>query len=528
MGFLQTFTGGGSLTYKDAVRTASSANVPLTGSAPILIGGVSLNDKDRVLLKDQANATQNGIYVATISGGTYTLTRSPDCNTSKEMKPNMIVPVSEGTFADKYFQLTNNDPITLGTTLLAFDYASVVDHGLLVGLNDDDHTQYHNDTRANTWLSTKSTSDLAEGTNLYFTDQRAIDALENANSILYKDITYVNQGSNTIQSAINAHTGLRKEIHISPGVYSENLTFNSQDTLKVSAPAVVASVDFARLDVSNTVTISGTASRIHLLNFNAPGGLTINGTTGRHYFRDMTLGGLTLLGATTNFLVFENCTFSGPVTIPATFAGTIYFRECDFSNQTITNSATLAVQVLVVNCSNLASFTFGNRTLIGLNVLTSGASKVDSTDVTVDSLTANRALVSDGNKNLSSSTTTATELGYLSGVSSSVQTQLNNRELKGQITRTAVNANYLATTSDDYVGVDSNGGVVSVTLPLASTAANGKRIIIKDEGGAATTNNISIVGSGGDLIDGSASQSLVVNYESVTLICDGASEWFII
>jgi hypothetical protein len=54
---------------------------------------------------------------------------------------------------------------------------SKVDHGSIAGLGDDDHTQYHNDSRANTWLGTKSTTDLSEGTNLYFTDERAQDAI---------------------------------------------------------------------------------------------------------------------------------------------------------------------------------------------------------------------------------------------------------------------------------------------------------------------------------------------------------------
>lgn len=52
--------------------------------------------------------------------------------------------------------------------------AATWDHGTqLTGLGDDDHTQYHNDARALTWLGTRSTSDLPEGTNLYYTDVRA-------------------------------------------------------------------------------------------------------------------------------------------------------------------------------------------------------------------------------------------------------------------------------------------------------------------------------------------------------------------
>lgn len=57
------------------------------------------------------------------------------------------------------------------------DFSENIDHGLLLGLSDDDHTQYHTDARALTWLGTRSTSDLPEGSNLYFTNERAQDAV---------------------------------------------------------------------------------------------------------------------------------------------------------------------------------------------------------------------------------------------------------------------------------------------------------------------------------------------------------------
>lgn len=43
------------------------------------------------------------------------------------------------------------------------------------------------------------------------------------------------------------------------------------------------------------------------------------------------------------------------------------------------------------------------------------------------SLTASRALVTDASKNIISSAITSTELGYLDGVTSAIQTQLNNK-----------------------------------------------------------------------------------------------------
>ena len=54
--------------------------------------------------------------------------------------------------------------------------------------------------------------------------------------------------------------------------------------------------------------------------------------------------------------------------------------------------------------------------------ITGAASSIVSSN-----LTENRAIVSDANGKVASSPVTATELGYLSGVSSAIQTQLNNK-----------------------------------------------------------------------------------------------------
>jgi hypothetical protein len=54
------------------------------------------------------------------------------------------------------------------------------------------------------------------------------------------------------------------------------------------------------------------------------------------------------------------------------------------------------------------------------DVITGGASTITSSN-----LTASRALVSDGSGKVAVSDVTSTELGYLDGVTSAVQTQLN-------------------------------------------------------------------------------------------------------
>lgn len=57
--------------------------------------------------------------------------------------------------------------------------------------------------------------------------------------------------------------------------------------------------------------------------------------------------------------------------------------------------------------------------------------KGGATSITGNNLTANRALVSDGNGKVAVSAVTSTELGYLDGVKSSIQTQLDDKAVSG-------------------------------------------------------------------------------------------------
>lgn len=63
---------------KEAARVASTADTALTGAATLTIDGVSLANGDRVLLKDQTDASQNGVYDVSGIGAAYVLTRSVD------------------------------------------------------------------------------------------------------------------------------------------------------------------------------------------------------------------------------------------------------------------------------------------------------------------------------------------------------------------------------------------------------------------------------------------------------------------
>lgn len=108
------------LDWKDSVRAASTANVTIASALinGLSMDGVSLVTGDRVLLKDQSTASQNGIYVVVASGAA---SRSTDADSSAEVTANMAVSIEEGTVnGDKAYNLTTNNPIVLGTTALTF------------------------------------------------------------------------------------------------------------------------------------------------------------------------------------------------------------------------------------------------------------------------------------------------------------------------------------------------------------------------------------------------------------------------
>lgn len=112
------------LDIKDSVHLASTSNVSLTGGSSGLeagdsIDGVALVAGDRVLLKNQTDGSENGIYVAVASGGTPA--RSTDANSNDKVNAGMFVFVEEGTVnADNGFVLTTNGAISLDTTALTY------------------------------------------------------------------------------------------------------------------------------------------------------------------------------------------------------------------------------------------------------------------------------------------------------------------------------------------------------------------------------------------------------------------------
>lgn len=102
---------------KGSVRVATNTNINLS-SPGANIDGIALSVGNSFLAFGQTVPSQNGIYV--YQGAGAQATRRIDADGNTEVTAGMIFMVTEGTYADKMFRLVTDDPITVGTTALAF------------------------------------------------------------------------------------------------------------------------------------------------------------------------------------------------------------------------------------------------------------------------------------------------------------------------------------------------------------------------------------------------------------------------
>jgi hypothetical protein len=104
-----------STAIKGPCRVATTANITLSGLQTI--DGVSLAAEDRVLVKNQTTASQNGIYV--VDTGTWR--RAADFTRNRDIRRGAIVVVTDGTVGAGPYRLATADPITLDTSSITFE-----------------------------------------------------------------------------------------------------------------------------------------------------------------------------------------------------------------------------------------------------------------------------------------------------------------------------------------------------------------------------------------------------------------------
>jgi hypothetical protein len=192
------------LNVKDSVRVATTANGYFLNafSAGGVIDGVTLVEGDRILIKNQTDASENGIY--TVGAGSTSPTRVEDQATVEKGDYTLV---TSGTYAATGWLVSNVAPIGGAITWTQFSAANeytastgITITGNAISVTADTYDAYgaaaqalsdaedYADGLASNYeaagaaqsaVDALDTDDIEEGaTNLYFTDTRAVDAIE--------------------------------------------------------------------------------------------------------------------------------------------------------------------------------------------------------------------------------------------------------------------------------------------------------------------------------------------------------------
>lgn len=111
------------LHWKESVRVATTTDGTLASDFTNgdTVDGQSLTTGDRILIKNQASASENGIYVVKASGQPD---RSSDMNTASEFAGSAVFIRQGTTNADSAWVCTNDAPPTVGSTAINFSQFS--------------------------------------------------------------------------------------------------------------------------------------------------------------------------------------------------------------------------------------------------------------------------------------------------------------------------------------------------------------------------------------------------------------------
>lgn len=447
-GYVDTAVTG--LSWKQAVRAATTAAGTLATSFANgqVIDGVTLVTGDRILIKNQATASENGIYVVAVSG---TPTRAADSDTGAEIVGESVF-VDQGTAnADTGWVQTTNAPITVNTTSLVYSQFSgsgtyTAGTGLTLTGNTFSLTSPVAVSLGGTGLTTAPANgaiDIGNGVGFVRTTITAGTAISVTNGA--GSITIANTGvtSNVAGTGINV-SGATGAVTISnTGVLSATGTANQ---VLVNGTSGAAQTGAVTLTLPQNI---GTGSSVTFAN------VTDSALTANSFMYPGTGGLLSSTAAATNGQILIGSTGAAPVAATIT-AGTAISVTNGAGSITIANTGvTSAVAGTGINVSGATgAVTFSNTGVLSFtqtlpSFLTqagaSAATGAVSSTVTLASQTANTVFAAP---NGSAGTPTFRTL-----VAADLPFKLYAENIAAQTTATATGTN--------TVGI-GNGAVASV------------------------------------------------------------------
>jgi hypothetical protein len=417
------------------VRAATTTNVDLATGGLLTIDGVPLAAGDRVLVKNQTNKRQNGIYVA--SAGSWQ--RASDADTASELRAGSYVFVAAGTANGSKGFVLDDDAVQVGVTELNFSAFAV------------------QPTRTNVYSPANVLPSAVAATTVNL-DLSVAQPTIDGQSLSVGDLVLV-------KNQVNA---------------AENGIYKVQDDNKLARS--LAADEFAELARGSTVYVSGGA-------VNASTSWTFNDSTS--LLGSITGGNQVVNGLTSTTRLAIGMLVTGPG-IPA---GTTITGITGPSSIRLSKLATVSDPVAVLTFTSVSAIVVDTTPIVfvptgGAVVITAGGS-VTSTAATPSSrLQGSSALVSagrpaSGTAAATSTITANTNVGLLSAAAPAAITIDNANELS-------------------LVGVGTlTGGPITVTASGTLTASS-----VTATGDATSPGNITLLSTFGNVVAAEVASTL--------------------
>jgi hypothetical protein len=565
------------LQIKGSVRVASTANFAgtrtagtadasggngvgerLTASAngALSIDGIAVSAGDRVLLKNQTDAKQNGIYTVTNAGGASAaavLTRATDSDNSVdgEVREGLFtftqegtanardgyVLLTEGSRAGEIFQLgtdslnftqfTGAIPVSVGTGLTNYNDQIIVDFEAVAQKSNLDNfitsttTNFTNNTSALNSLDARldAAEDDIDAVELYGprlttaeTDITAIKALNVTQTNNIADLTSVN---GTQSAAIAAIETKNTDQDTTLAAHTADLATKGTQITAIQGVNATQTSDIAAINTSITSintnlapkaspTFTGTVvlpATTSIGNVDATEISYINGvTSGIQAQIDTKLATAT---AASTYETISNVALKAPLANP-TFTGTVSgITKTHVGLGNVDNTADSAKPVSTAQAAAIA--TAKSEALAEVTAVIAGAPSALNT---LDELAA--ALNDDAN--------------FASTVTTSIA-----GKVASYTTVTSKTANFGINDADYHDGwldVDSSGDI-TITVPADGTNSRTYPVGTSFDIFRANTGNVTIAGSGAT-VNGTPGLKLRARYSSATLFKRAENTWVLI
>jgi hypothetical protein len=260
-------------------------------------------------------------------------------------------------------------------------------------------------------------------------------------------------------------------------------------TLPDASGTVVLADGSGNVTVSGDLTVSGTTTTINSTTINATTGIVFEGATANEFEttlavtdptqdRTLTLPDSTGTVATEEYV---DGAISGAAFDPSLAAGTGIEFNAETDQYDIDSTVTTNDGTQTLTNKTLTSPTVSGLTLSDSSIVIEGSSAdAHETTLTVTNPTADRTITlpdETGTVQLRVTDVSDTEIGYLNGVTSAIQTQLNDKApiasptFTGTVTLAADPASALQAATKQYVD-NTASGIVAKPQVLGATTAN--------------------------------------------------------